>query len=780
MHQYKTDNNTKEKKPGVFIAVVLILISVVLFGTSIYIRIPAQKFFADTMTSRLSANILFNDYPESSRIFFPLFWDILTRFLWAYIIPSVILIVSICLFIAGCMGIRRTGFENGEKEEKEKVGDDSEKPVKKSNKSGKNKMETYSEENISITPYLKWAQKRYIPVVLLLLFLSALIIARYALFNRIIYTSDEFICYYQAKIFLKLKAYIAAPDPPDSYAGYGIVNKNGKYFGKYTPGYPLLLLPFAIMKNPFIANPIFAVLTILTIFFIGKELYGKSTGIIAAMLLSISPFFIFNSFSVSVHMPFLLFYALFMLFYIKTVKNEKLSNPLFAGISLGFAFLIRPSDAVLPTVLFVISSIYFLVKGGWEWTDSGIATVDENIAKKKKEIILRFIMIGGMTLIFIGILLWFNRIWTGDSFTLGFQAYAPDEKWGMGVMGHDSWRGLWNTVLSSMRLIIWLPPLTILLSIISLTGRDKRNIFLFMLFLCPVVFYFFYYCTGLHEFGPRFYYLALLPLPLLSARGIIRMEKIIRKRYVPVTVILTIFIVLYTFIGCIPGIARESVKYPRGLTSFFRIVDERFRDETGGAIVFLQSTPNQYANYFIRNSPFLNDKNITVYFLDPKLNKRVIKKFPQKKPYLANYDDQSMKWSFTPYYSVNYENLPVNEQLRIHVISAINYAMSIRKYPKAIDQLDKALAISQDNADILYIKGVIYNKAKKYEKARVCWEDAVKRNPGIAEAYFALGLIYAKRGMKDDAVRNFEKYLSINPQTLNARKARTWIEKIRK
>jgi len=805
MHQTDKKNNKTIKNPNGFsVAIVLILVSIILFGISLYIRIPNQKFFADTMTGRLSANILFADYPESSGLFFTLIKDLLNRFLWAYIIPTIIFIISICLFVAGFMGILRKQGNKRKKGEKYTAGKEIDKTTILENKSDIGNKKTHSEEDTPLTPFIKPSQKRYIPVILLLLFLIALIISRYALFDKIIYTSDEFICYYQAKIFKNFKAYINAPYPPDSYAGYGIVNKDGKYFGKYTPGYPILLVPFAIIRNPYIANPIFAVLTILVIFFIGREIYDRKTGIIAGLLLAVSPFFIFNSFTVSVHIPFLLFYALFVLFYVKTVKYNQLLNPLFAGISLGFAFLIRPSDAILPTVLFILSSIYFVFKGGWEWrnnenenknddkekeenttsappssptTKPSLSEVPDhhtNIPGNKKELILRFIIIGSMTLIFIGILLWFNRIWTGDCFTFGFQAYDPDEKWGMGVMGHNFRRGLWNTALSTMRLAIWLPPLTILLSIISLFERDRRSIFLFLLFLCPVVFYFFYYCTGLHEFGPRFYFSSLLPLPLLAARGIISQihKRVVRGNYPWLP---TAFIVLYTVICCIPGIARESVKYPLGLTSFFRIVDERFKDEPGGTIVFLQATPNQYANYYIRNSPFLDDKNITVYFLDPKINERVIKKFPGKKPYLANYDDQSMKWSFTPYYSDNYENLPPNERLRIRVISALNYAMSMRKYQEAIDQLDKALEISPDNPDILFIKGVVYNRAKEYEKAQKCWEDALKIKPSLSEAYFSLGLLYAKRGMKDESVKYFEKYLFINPQTMNARKAREWI-----
>lgn len=756
-------NDSSSPINDITFSVFLLAVSIILLAIALYIRLPAQKFFATSNTSPYTANVLFSRFPEPIKIFKPFLIDVLGRFLKAYIIPTILCILAI--FLACLSWVKYRTIYQG------KLLDAT--PENKRN--DKDKSKAYSPDYSSylhrIFSFL--TGKRLL--IILAIYLAGMILMRYFILDKVISSGDEFSYIYQAKIMSRLKAFIPGPLPTDSFASDGIVNGE-KFYSKYTVGFSILLIPFVLLKIPYIINSIFAVLVIIAVFFLGKEIYGRNTGLLSAIFLAVSPFFVLNSLSVLVHTPFLFFYIIFILFFFRSSREKSLLNPLIGGLSLGFAFLIRPADIILPAILFFIAAIYFL------------------IGKSRKKLFIRYIVMLFAFFILVGILFYFNYMQTGNPLKFGFQEYISEEKWGMGVWGHNNLKAIWNTTFNLTRLFIWLPPLMILLSIISLFEKRKLNAFLMLIAISPIIFFYFYYGLGFHEFGPRYYFTMLAVIPILASRGVIFLEQKINERmenlfhidkkhkkqhiYIPVATIFLIFTVVFTLVGILPGISKEAVSYPWRITKFFRLIQDKFGDSPEGAVLFLQTTPKQISTYFVRNDPFFENEIITVNFLDPDINKKVIERFPQKKPYLVNYDDRTHQWLFSEYYMMPYDELSKDERIRIRITAALNYSASIYKYDKGIEQIKKGMEIDPDNVNLYSVLAMLEDARGNTDRAEEYWKKVIELNPRLSEAYLNLAIIQAKLENYNTALENFRKYLSFNPGNPGLGRARLWIEYI--
>ena len=65
-------------------------------------------------------------------------------------------------------------------------------------------------------------------------------------------------------------------------------------------------------------------------------------------------------------------------------------------------------------------------------------------------------------------------------------------------------------------------------------------------------------------------------------------------------------------------------------------------------------------------------------------------------------------------------------------------------------------------------KGIDYSRHDKYDEAIAEFNNAIKINPGSANAYYGLGFIYDKKGDLDKAVANFSKAIEIDPALTDA------------
>lgn len=66
-------------------------------------------------------------------------------------------------------------------------------------------------------------------------------------------------------------------------------------------------------------------------------------------------------------------------------------------------------------------------------------------------------------------------------------------------------------------------------------------------------------------------------------------------------------------------------------------------------------------------------------------------------------------------------------------------------------------------ANAAYKQGLELTKLKAYEKAIEAFQTALRYHPGMADAYYNIGSIYASQDRYDDAYNNYVKAIALNP-----------------
>lgn len=85
---------------------------------------------------------------------------------------------------------------------------------------------------------------------------------------------------------------------------------------------------------------------------------------------------------------------------------------------------------------------------------------------------------------------------------------------------------------------------------------------------------------------------------------------------------------------------------------------------------------------------------------------------------------------------------------------------NVSKKETGIPELDKGFLLS----GVIFDKGLILNRLKRYDEAQKEFEIVLKENPDMAEPYFGLGMCYEYRGEYDTAIKYYLKAIEINDQ----------------
>ncbi len=123
--------------------------------------------------------------------------------------------------------------------------------------------------------------------------LTASAVVSRVVFERLPHLEDEFAYLYQARMFARGDLYIDTPRPLATYWQPFLVDldHNGdgireRRFGKYTPGWPMVLAVGELLNASWMLNAWLAMLTIALVYRLGREIYNPETGAIAAILMS--------------------------------------------------------------------------------------------------------------------------------------------------------------------------------------------------------------------------------------------------------------------------------------------------------------------------------------------------------------------------------------------------------------------------------------------------------------------------------------------------------------
>jgi hypothetical protein len=251
-----------------------------------------------------------------------------------------------------------------------------------------------------------------------------------AVFERLPHLEDEFAYLYQAKIFAAGRAWAVRDDPVKVFWQPFVIQpetqSDGVYkkFGKYTPGWPLLLSVGVALGQPWIVNGFLAMLTVALVYRMAREIFSESVGVVSALLLAISPMALLLNATLMSHVSAMFMGVLFVYGYWRIIRNGKRRYVWAAvsGLALGWIITTRPLTAVAVSAPVILHALSRLLDTMWE-------------PKLRGKFVATFaplLMLSAFVAPTAGLWPLFNHIWTGDWRTNTYQMLWPYDSIGFG------------------------------------------------------------------------------------------------------------------------------------------------------------------------------------------------------------------------------------------------------------------------------------------------------------------------------------------------------------
>ena len=208
-----------------------------------------------------------------------------------------------------------------------------------------------------------------IGLLLSLLGILAAILVSSRVYDNVPHLEDEMAYVWQARVFASGQITLPAVEFDQEFLVPFVVSYQGERFGKYPPGWPMVLAFGVLLGVRGLVNPILAGVSIWFIYLLGKRTFTPLVGLLAAGLTLTSPFFLLNSGSLLSHPLGLALAAGFSLAWLdafgQVEANHKAWRAVLAAACLGLLALTRPLSAVGVALPFGLHAAYLLLSGSW-------------------------------------------------------------------------------------------------------------------------------------------------------------------------------------------------------------------------------------------------------------------------------------------------------------------------------------------------------------------------------------------------------------------------------
>jgi hypothetical protein len=209
--------------------------------------------------------------------------------------------------------------------------------------------------------------------LMLFTLVSAAVVSRNVL-ERLPHLEDEFAYLYQAKIFARgqvwvprdeqvkvfWQPFVLQPEDPDD----GVLRR----FGKYIPGWPLVLTPGVWLGQPWVINAFLAMLSVGLVYRLGKEVFGEPAGLVAALLTAISPMALLLNATLMSHTWAMFAALVFVYAYWRTLKRGRgvYLWAMLGGLMIGGIVITRPLTAIALAAPFALHGLWRLWSALWD------------------------------------------------------------------------------------------------------------------------------------------------------------------------------------------------------------------------------------------------------------------------------------------------------------------------------------------------------------------------------------------------------------------------------
>jgi hypothetical protein len=258
----------------------------------------------------------------------------------------------------------------------------------------------------------------------------------------------------------------------------------------------------------------------------------------------------------------------------------------------------------------------------------------------------------------LAILLTYNYITNGDPLLFGYQVrWGKEHTIGFSEVGvinelaHTPFKGMLNTLRNmialNQNLFEWPVPSLLPLYLLATPFLCKKNahdyLFLCCLLAAPVMYFFYFYqdlCLG-----PRFYYISLPFIFIVTAKSILNsIGDLSKAKVCDPHRVKNAFLILFCFYLLFAGIIRVPNLY-RYYSDSFWLVDNHIMKKARemkleNVLIFLKGTNkngDDLGSGFLYNSPGLNDPIVFARDLGQR-NQELLPFFPGREYYVASRD----------------------------------------------------------------------------------------------------------------------------------------------
>ena len=301
---------------------------------------------------------------------------------------------------------------------------------------------------------------------------------------------------------------LASPSPPEPrFFDHEFVINDGLWFGKYPPGTSLLYAVGLKLSALDLVNPVLGAGSILLLYALGAQLFGRTEGLLAAALAASSPLVCYMGATYLSHSAALFFVLAFL---VAVTGPETVRRRALAGFALGAAILVRPQTAVAAASPFALLALVEIARRKNAWRS--------------------WLACAAVSLVGVLAFLAYNRALTGSVWVTPFQLYSPHDRLGFGDVGVE-WAGNFTpaqAVGNWTANLDLLGPTTsalgdrfVALALLPwLVGSLPRSwCFVGASGVSIVALFFFYFHDGIF-IGPRYWYETLPVLFVGAARGL--------------------------------------------------------------------------------------------------------------------------------------------------------------------------------------------------------------------------------------------------------------------
>ena len=446
---------------------------------------------------------------------------------------------------------------------------------------------------------------------------------------------DEVGYLYHARYFAEGMFAMPAPPVPDSFKIDLMTYEENRWYSPLPPGWPAMLTLGILFGAPWLLNPMLAGLNILFVYIFIREIYDRRTARVSVLLLCISPWYIFMAMNFMGH-TFTLTCALIASLAVSWArKSGKALWGWVSGIATGMVSLIRPLDGLVVATLLGLWAI-------------GIG------GKRLKTSILIGLILGSV--IIGSAALPYNKMFTGDPAKSPLMVYF-DKYYGPGknALGFGPERGLgWaidpfpghspidalvnadlNIFSINIELFGWSTGSLIMIALMLFSGTMRREDY-FMLIVVAAISgaYSFYWFSGGPDFGARYWYLMLVPLVVLTARGIQFLEGTVVRT--PVVMAAVLSLCFFTLVNYFPWRAIDKYHHYRGMRPDIRYLRKEYNFEKSLVLIRGDQQPD-YASAVIYNPLDLyTDMPVYAWDKNSKVRAELLKVYQDRSIWIVN------------------------------------------------------------------------------------------------------------------------------------------------